>query len=159
MCAFGAALGVVISALPDWSGSRAPYDLNQDWKFARNMTFAAILLAEWAAIRFTSLTVQWKPLLISFAVSGVAVGIAMDAVVEGRVAAPWAAFVRALYRDETYRHVPFEPARGPCLDTFDPIAWSIGNALVCAHLSRIAYLPDEEVRQRASGWAANIRLL
>jgi triacylglycerol lipase len=160
MCVFGGVLGFMLSAIPTKTMSRTPLVLNQEWKFAINAASGAWILVTVAAIGLTDLTFRWKPFLGAMFAVALPIYFLSLAVLEGRVPGPWKNVLRSLYRNESYRDVAYEPSHGPFLEIFDPIhSFSITNALVSAHMSRVAYHSLVEIQEQAAGWPARIRFL
>src|SRR5258705_7763720 len=120
MCLFGAVLGLILSAIPTRWISRTPYDLNQDVKFRIVLVAIAWAGIVTAATVGTALAFQWQPFFGALLAVGVAANLLADAVFGGGLPVGWAGSLRALYRNESYRYVPYEPSHGPFLDLFDP---------------------------------------
>jgi hypothetical protein len=160
MCVFGGILGLIVTAVPYRSISGTPYDLRQELKFGIVLVAIAWTLIVTATTVETALTFRWKPFFATMLAVGVVANLLADAVLGGSLAARWAGSLRALYRDESYRHVPYEPSHGPFLEIFDPSTpLSIANALVCAHLSRFAYRSAQEIEKAATAWPAKARFV
>ena len=160
MCVFGSVLGLLVGVIPHRSISGTPYDLKQELKFG--IAFAAIawVLIVTVATLGTALTFQWKPFFAAMLAAGIVANLLADAVLGGGLPLPWAGSLRTLYRNESYRHVPYDPSHGPFLEVFDPSTpRSIANALVCAHLSRFAYRSEDEIRKQATAWPAQVRFI
>ena len=160
MCLFGVVLGLILAAIPHRSIAGTPYDLNQEWKFGIVLVAIAWTLIVTVATVETALTFQWKPFFAAMLAAGVAANLLADAVLGGGLPVPFAGSLRSLYRNESYRHVPYGPSHGPFLELFDPSTpRSIANALVCAHLSRFAYRSEDEIQKQAASWPADVRFI
>jgi hypothetical protein len=160
MCVFGVVTGLLIG-LPNRTQDRMPLDLDQVWQFWRNTAWMAWVGITIVAIALSPLTFAWKPYCASFFVTYMIVFFGAQAVLEGRLMKRWTAPMRALYRNEWYRYLPYQSKITDFFEVFsaDHTAHFIGNAYVCAHLSTWAYRSEADILAGAGTWPAKVRVI